>query len=319
MLEKFFSFIQQPHHKLKMRERKGMVHLTEHYIVQGDGEKLHLRVWLPPQPQPIKGVIMALHGYNDYSKAFEVVGKHYAELGYAFYAYDQRGFGKNENCGIWPGAETLVLDCLSFAFALKSMYVNLPLYAFGESMGGAIVLNAATLPATHTPFNGLVLLAPGLWSKHNMPTAMNASLWLMSHTVPWLEVSPKFINRKATNNLTALSDLKNDPYVMKSSRIDTLNGVVELMNEAESRLSQLTTPSFILYGEKEDILPLPKMLDLLKKLPELEDTPHRIALYPNAHHMLLRDLHCAPIIRDIDAWLEDPKSALPSQCEYHLR
>src|SRR5205814_80154 len=60
-------------------------------FVTADGTVLPLRQWLPAGP--VKAVILALHGFNDYSNAFEGPGDAWAKRGIATYAYDQRGFG----------------------------------------------------------------------------------------------------------------------------------------------------------------------------------------------------------------------------------
>ena len=52
------------------------------------------RVWLPDDTPP-RAVILAVHGFNDYSNAFETFGTFAAGHGIAVHAYDQRGFGAN--------------------------------------------------------------------------------------------------------------------------------------------------------------------------------------------------------------------------------
>ena len=56
-----------------------------------DGATLPLKSWLP-DGKP-KAVILALHGFNDYSNAFKDSGEEWAKHGIATFAYDQRGFG----------------------------------------------------------------------------------------------------------------------------------------------------------------------------------------------------------------------------------
>src|SRR5690348_9841856 len=67
-------------------------HLESDAIIMSDGARLPLRVWLPSGP--VKAVVLALHGFNDYSNAFATPGEALAWRGIATYAYDQRGFGK---------------------------------------------------------------------------------------------------------------------------------------------------------------------------------------------------------------------------------
>src|SRR6185295_4936923 len=120
--------------------------LTDQAFVTGDGAALPMRSWLP-EGKPV-AVVLALHGFNDYSKAFDKVpgapgvGPYLASQGVAVIAYDQRGFGNTANRGLWPGRDALVGDFAAMARAVKSAYPDVPLYAMGESMGGAVVIAA---------------------------------------------------------------------------------------------------------------------------------------------------------------------------------
>jgi hypothetical protein len=74
---------------------------NEHTFVTADGVWLPLRRWLPQGPP--RAIILALHGMNDYSHAFDGPGRYWASVGLATYAYDQRGFGESPHGGVWPG------------------------------------------------------------------------------------------------------------------------------------------------------------------------------------------------------------------------
>ena len=71
-----------------------------------DGAELPLRSWLP-QAGPPDAVLVALHGFNDYSNFFDGPGRWLAGRGIASYAYDQRGFGGAPHRGLWAGTEAL--------------------------------------------------------------------------------------------------------------------------------------------------------------------------------------------------------------------
>ena len=68
--------------------------LTDHSLIAADGFELPLRSWLPTDGKP-RAVVVALHGFNDYSNAFDGAGRRFADQGIATYAYDQRGFGQS--------------------------------------------------------------------------------------------------------------------------------------------------------------------------------------------------------------------------------
>src|SRR4051794_1228938 len=67
----------------------------------GDGVSLPMRRW-EPEGRP-RAVIVALHGMNDYSNAFDMPAQVWAKDGIVTLAYDQRGFGRGANAGLWAG------------------------------------------------------------------------------------------------------------------------------------------------------------------------------------------------------------------------
>ena len=46
-------------------------------------------------------VILAIHGFNDYSNSFKIPGKYLSQNGIALTSFDLNGFGKNKNKGEW--------------------------------------------------------------------------------------------------------------------------------------------------------------------------------------------------------------------------
>lgn len=114
--------------------------LLEDRIIAADGALLPLRRWLPEGPP--QAVLLALHGFADYSIAFADVGPHLAARGIAVYAYDQRGFGAAPHAGYWAGTATLRLDLATAATLLRQEHPDPPLIVLGESMGGAVVITA---------------------------------------------------------------------------------------------------------------------------------------------------------------------------------
>ena len=93
-------------------------HMTDSAVFTPDGAELPLRQWVPAIDTPL-AVMLALHGFNDYSRAFEDPAPHLAAAGIAVYAYDQRGFGATASAGYWPGVATLVDDMRTVAGLLR--------------------------------------------------------------------------------------------------------------------------------------------------------------------------------------------------------
>jgi len=283
-------------------------------FITADGLALPLRVWRPPAGARLRAVVLALHGFNDYSKAFEAPARYWAQHGVATYAYDQRGFGAAPQRGLWAGRGTLAADLRTVAGLLHRRHPGTPLYLLGDSMGGAVVLDAMTR-ADPPEAAGVILAAPAVWGRDTMPLGHRVALWLGAHLLPWLSVTGRGLGIQASDNIEMLRELGRDPLVIKETRIDTIHGLVDLMDAGLAAAPRFAAPALLLYGEKDEVVPAAPTLRLWRALPERARARQRLALYPAGWHMLLRDLEAETVWRDVLAWIEDPAAPLPSGAE----
>ncbi|GAB5467382.1 MAG: alpha/beta hydrolase [Rhodospirillales bacterium] len=292
-------------------------------FVTADGYRLTLRAWLPETPAQAapRAVVLALHGFNDHATFIAPAAELWAaESDIATFAYDQRGFGASPNRGIWAGAETYAEDARTALTLLRGRYPETPLFLLGESMGGAIAIvalagevetGAVEEGATRPPLDGVILAAPGVWARETMPFLQRASLFLVSHTLPWLALKPSGVRIQASDNIEALRALGKDPLTIKRTRMDAIHGLVDVMDQALASAQDLDVPALLLYGEKDELIPPTAMIELWRRLPR-DTTDQRRALYPEGWHLLFKDLQAKTVIRDVAAWIEDPDAPLPS-------
>jgi alpha-beta hydrolase superfamily lysophospholipase len=283
--------------------------LTADRFVAADGMELALRVWLPAGVP--RAVLLALHGFNDYSRAFKAPGEWWAARGIATYAYDQRGFGETRYRGLWAGSQALVDDLRTAARLLRGRYPGTPLYLLGDSMGGAVVLVAMT-GAEPPEADGAILVAPAVWARSQMPFYMRAALWIAARLVPGAEVSGKGLDIQASDNIERLREMGRDPLIIKRTRIGTLEGLTDLMSAALDGGERLHARSLLLYGEKDEIIPRKPTEALWRRLPEGPGSNQRTALYEDGWHMLLQDLGAERVLEDITVWIDDSRAPLPS-------
>jgi alpha-beta hydrolase superfamily lysophospholipase len=281
--------------------------LTGDRVVMADGTHLPLEKWLPSGPP--RGVVLGLHGFNDYRHAFDSLGSYLAARGFAVYAYDQRGFGGSPTFGYWAGTAQLTADVQTVVGLLEKAHPGLPIHLLGESMGGAVALAALTAQPP-LGVEDAVLVAPAVWSRDNMPLLQRGALWLVAHTMPGMRMSWRILDLKPTDDEDALWRFRSDPLVIHESRADSLWGLANLMDQAVAAAPRLEKPLLILYGAHDQIIPRRPMCAFLERLPA--DLPYRVVIYPRGWHMLTRDLGAGTVMADIAAWLVDRYGALPS-------
>ncbi len=281
--------------------------LGAQHIVTGDGMRLPLRVWRAVGEQ--NAVVLALHGFNDYSKSFQEPAKFWADRRIITYAYDQRGFGAAPHPGRFATTDTLVADLATASRLLRNRHPQLPLYLLGESMGAAVIM-AGFAGNDRPTFDGIILAAPAVWGRQTMNPVMRAALWIGAHTVPWLRLSGRGLEIRPSDNVKMLRALARDPLVIKETRIDSLFGLVNLMDAALVAAPRLEGRMLILFGANEELIPGRSTNSLVRRLPENRE--RRIANYKKGYHMLLRDLGANEVLRDVAAWISSPDAPLPS-------
>jgi acylglycerol lipase len=268
-------------------------------FVTRDGLRLPLHHWDADRP---RAIIVALHGMSDYSEFFDLPGTWLAAHGVTTLAYDQRGFGAAPDPGVWAGADAMRQDLDDAVDATRARYPGLPVYALGESMGGAVVLTAlASAQPPHV--DGAILVAPAVWSRDDMPVAYRAALWFAAHTVPWMHFSGEGLHIVACDNIAVLRKLSRDPLYQHSARADQVYGLVNLMDEARHAPEHLANPPPILflYGAKDQVIPAEPTQAVIRELGPRADVRRDAAGY----HMLLRDLDRETVLRDLDGWIAE--------------
>jgi len=271
-----------------------------------DGVALPLQVWRPKGP--VRAVVIGVHGMNDYANAFLEPGRYWSQHGVATYAFDQRGFGRAPGRGRWPGVARMQSDFRAAVAAVRKRHPGVRVVAVGASMGGGVVLS--TMGRRDAPrIDGIVLVAPAVWSRSTMPRLYRATLNLAAHLVPWAHLSPQGLQRLPTDNFALMKRLSKDRLMLRGARIDSLWGVTNLMDAAAAAAPKVRVPTLLLYGERDEIIPRRPIRAVIERLPQKRT---RVAVYKDGWHILLRDRQAKVVWDDILAWIGQPRAALPS-------
>ncbi len=273
---------------------------VEGALLMSDGYALPVREYLP---NTTRALVIALHGFNDYSNAFAGFCEYMQQRDVACVAYDQRGFGASAQAGFWPQSGQHERDLEAVLALYAQRYPSLPIYVAGESMGGAVLISAlAGRPVWSERVEGVILFAPAVWGRETQPWYQRLALWLTVQTVPGWTPTGRGLGRIASDNVEALRALGRDPLVIKQTRIDAIYGLTNLMDRALAKVAELRHPTLYLYGENDQIIPKNASCRALKMMRQAE-VPVDFILYPQGYHMLTRDLQAEKVFSDVLDWL----------------
>jgi len=281
-----------------------------------DGVRLPVRTF-PAIDRP-RAVLVALHGFNDYSRFIEDAARDFAQAGITTVAYDQRGFGGAPDRGKWAGTKAMVDDFLAILRFVRRAHPDLPMFVLGESMGGSVIAVAlAQEPAIR--IDGVILATPAVWSRETMPWYQRFGIWIGARLTPALTLSSDEFDIVPSDNAPMRIEFAKDPLAIKETRLDTLSGLTDLMDEAILSVPKIKLRTLMIYGLRDVMIPRRPMIALFEHWPEEPPENFRFGLYPNGYHTLLRDLQRSVVWRDVVSWMFNPDAALPSGFERERR
>lgn len=281
--------------KRRKSKRSGALQLDGDAIKVGDGAILPMMRWTT-EGEP-RAVMIGLHGYGDYRRAFRLAGPWFAEHGVEVVAYDQRGFGETESRGVWPGADNLIQDFTDVVSVIKASHPELPLYVMGESMGGAVAL-AGLASGLVQGVDRLILAAPGVSGDMPLRQLHDSVLRLAALALPWLAIELRRGGRPWLDPSEA-ARLADDPLILRELSVGTYEGLVDLATVASQDLRGALPPTFLLYGELDGTIPRRAIDDLARNL---DDRDH-IRYYMDRHHLLLHEADADVVFADCLRWL----------------
>src|SRR5882672_4226248 len=146
--------------------------LNEDSWLTRDGVRLHAVTWTP-EARP-RSVIGLVHGIGEHVRRYDHVAARMNRAGYAMIGCDLRGHGRSDgHRGDAPSYEALMDDIELLARNAGSGFPRVPLFLYGHSMGGNLVLNYVL--RRNPDLAGVVATCPGL-----KPVSVGSRLKLFS-------------------------------------------------------------------------------------------------------------------------------------------
>ena len=278
-------------------------------FVSFDGARLGLTTWTAATPEPW-AVIIGVHGMNDYANAFHLAAPWWASQGVTTLAYDQRGFGRSPDRGVWGGDQLMDEDLRTLVALARARYPGAIIAVAGESMGGAVAIE--TFASDRPPAaDRLVLLSPAVWGWSTQPLPNKTLLWFAARfTGSKVYEPPKWLTDKVspTDNRDELIAMGRDPLMVWGARSDTLYGLVQMMQRGSDQVGEPKVPEIYFYGAHDQIIPKNAAFTAARKLKPTD----RSAYYAKGWHLMTRDKQGPVVWADILAFLRDPNAPLPS-------
>lgn len=265
------------------------------------------KIWKAEEREDV--VIIAIHGYNDYSNSFQIPATFLTKSKISTISFDLRGFGTNQDRGSWFPLSVHVDDVTFLIREIRNKKPKKKIFLLGESMGGAIVVSTL-IKKKNLQVDGVILVAPAIWNFSEMNPIKKIFLNFFSTLFPNLKLDGgDFIKVKACNNINVLKALANDKYFIHKPNFKSLKGMVDLMDESykdtEEFFSQLHYRTLIILPLKDEIVPRKPLIKLLIDKENAIKDDITVAIFKNNYHMILRDMESKAISEFLVKWIKN--------------
>lgn len=245
-------------------------------------------------------VVVLVHGMGEYSRRYErTVIPRLQEASIALFSYDQFGHGGSaEKKGDNPGYP-YVLDALGFVISkARTIYPELPVFLYGHSMGGNVVINYAL--RRKDDLKGVIATSPFLKLAFEPPAWKLFFGKLIATIYPSLtmpnELDLDFIS-KDENEIEAY---KNDPLI--HDRISPRYSI-DFMKTGEWALNHagdLNIPLLLFHGLKDKITSPDASRHFAKEAGEKVT----FITFPDGYHELHHDQEKEALFDHIVDWIK---------------
>lgn len=206
---------------------------------------LHAASWLPNAP--LKAVVCLVHGHGEHLARYDHVAHFLGQAGIGVYAIDLPGHGKTEGKrGHVPNYEAFMDGAMALIAHATQAQPGLPLFLYGHSMGGNIVLNTAL--RRHPAVKGVIASSPWLRLAFE-PPAIQVALGRLA-----VKIAPGFVQHTKLD-ATAISRLPgevsqytHDPLVHDLISAAMFTGTFEAGLWAEAHAADWKLPLLAFHG-----------------------------------------------------------------------
>lgn len=237
----------------------------------------------PAKNAPPIAAILSIHGFGLHKESFAGFAKQMAEHGISVYAIDVRGFGS------WIGEARdgkkldfyqTMMDLRSSIYWVKTMNPGVPVFLLGESMGGAIALQATALFPECV--SGLIASVPGSQYYGAKKAAMEVALRMVRPNAEF-NVGDKVVE-KATTDEKLRNNWLNDPRARLKMTPKQMTQFAAFMNQTDDMAKKIESAPVLLLQGKQDKL---SKADGTEQLFKALKTPNKsYVLLDNAEHLI---------------------------------
>ncbi len=266
------------------------------WFTAADGLRLRRRTWLPARPA--RADVIFIHGFSEHSLRHAQAAEALTDRGYAIHAIDLRGHGESAGPRVWIRSFDEYLDDVNrFIELVREGLRRRPLFAWGNSMGGTIVVLLAI--ERGIALDGLVLTGAFLKLPEHLFPILRYLAIAFGRIVPGLRVA-RVGARYLSRDPEVVRAYEADPLVHDRITLRSGNELLRATRWALAHAGEFSLPLLLMHGTADRIAFPEGSIELAR--PIRGDCT--LKLWEGFYHEVHNEPEKAQVLAFVIEWLE---------------
>lgn len=267
-----------------------------------EGLRIHATHWPAPAP---KAVLLLIHGQGEHIGRYDHLARWFNTHGIAALGYDHQGYGRSEGRrGHAKSLDVLLNDLDQALTETRRLYPGLPVFLYGHSMGGNIVLNF--LFRRRPDVAGVIATGPWVRLAFEAPAVKIIAGRLLRHLLPNLRLPNGLAVHFLSHDPGVVAAYQRDPLVHNLLSAGAGIALLEGANWLDRYAGETPVPLLLMHGGADKITSAPATRELAARL--TGNVKHHE--WPDLYHEIHNEPEKEAVFAYTLAWMEAGMSAV---------
>jgi len=255
------------------------------------------RCWESQNPGAI---LLLVHRLGAHAGRWRYLGDYFQAHQITAYALELKGFGATSGPrGHIDSFRTYDQDIARLRDFIRGRHPRLPLFLYGESMGGVISLNFAA--RTPEGLSGMILSSPVFMSRLKFPITSYIACFASLPVNPAQTIHLPFSSAMCTRDPSAIRTMDSDPLELRTASAKLLVGILMEQMRCRKSARRISLPTLFLTAGLDQFGDNRTTHRVYEKIAGQDKT---YLFYPDMLHVLHVEAERNQVFQDVEDWLK---------------
>jgi alpha-beta hydrolase superfamily lysophospholipase len=249
-------------------------------------------------PEVPAAVILLVHGLGEHSGRYAGWAARFNERGVAVRAFDLPGHGRSDGRrGLIPLPEKVFDTIDTVIGSIATEYPGVPLFLYGHSLGGSIVLNY--LVRRKPEITGAIVTSPWILLTETPPKAKVLLASVAKRLMPGIAQASGLKTEYLSRDPEVVALYRKDPLVHAQISAGLYGWITDAAAETLARAAEINVPLLLAHGRNDMITSPAGSVQVAEAAPRAT-----LKLWDEGYHELHNDLLKEEHFEFITGWID---------------